>query len=144
VGASIWAVGFSKDGKSLAWGKTSERISPTNRGPLEYQISFPTTSRPLGSPKELKTDNNYFRAQNQWREWSLGTSSGKTGENAILEIRHQNHTQASIERKYTNGVDHLSYSFSPNGEIIISGGLGGILTAYSRSGKKNRRLYWPY
>ena len=136
VGASIWAVGFSKDGKSLAWGKTSKRVSPSNRGPLEYQISFPTTSRPLGSPKELKTDDNYLRAQNQWREWSLGTSSGKTGKNAILEIRHQNRIQARIERDATNGVAHLSYSFSPNGETIISGGIGGILTAYSRTGKK--------
>ncbi|TGO02503.1 hypothetical protein PN36_23940 [Candidatus Thiomargarita nelsonii] len=89
VRASTWAVGFSKDGKNLAWGKTSKRISPTNREPLEYHI-----------------------------------------------IRHNNRTQASIERGPTDGYGHWAYTFTPDGQTIISGGSNGVLTAYNRAGTK--------
>ena len=137
VGASTWAVGFSKDGKRLAWGKTSIQDSPTNRGPLEYRLSLPTPVRPLGRPKALKQDKNYLRAQDQWRSWSLRTrKGGNYGYQAILEIRNKNNIKASIERGITDGLDHLSYTFSPNGETIISAGSHGVLSAYNRTGKK--------
>jgi len=136
VGASTWAVGFSEDGKKLAWGKTDVGSQNAQREPLEYRLSLPTPSRPIGAPKALKQDNNYLRAQDQWRGWSLRTSSGKWGHSAILEIRHQNRTQASIERGSTDGYRHKSYTFTPNGQTIISGGGNGFLTAYNRAGNK--------
>jgi WD40 repeat protein len=58
------------------------------------------------------------------------------GYQAILEIRHQNRTVASIERDATDGYDHRSYTFTPNGQRIISGGASGVLTAYNRDGTK--------
>jgi WD40 repeat protein len=137
IGGNTWAVGFGKDGKSLAWGKTSKQISPTNRGPLEYHIALPTPTRPLGTPKPVKQDNNYLRAQDQWREWTLRTQQGGNyGYQAILEIRHNNRTQASIERGSTDGYGHSSYTFTPDGQTIISGGGSGVLTAYNRAGTK--------
>jgi WD40 repeat protein len=140
VEASTWAVGFGKDGKSLAWGKTPDYSSsnpPISRGPLEYHITLPTPERPLGTPKPLKQDNNYLRAQDQWRSWTLRTlQGGNYGYQAILQIRHNNRTQASIERGSTDGYGHRSYTFTPNGQTIISGGMSGVLTAYNRAGTK--------
>jgi WD40 repeat protein len=138
VGASTWAVGFGKDGKSLAWGKTWTQHNPAKGyGPLEYHITLPTPERPLGTPKPLKQDNNYLRAQDQWRSWTLRTlQGGNYGYQAILQIRHNNRTQASIERGSTDGYGHRSYTFTPNGQTIISGGMSGVLTAYNRAGTK--------
>ncbi|TGO02928.1 hypothetical protein PN36_16115 [Candidatus Thiomargarita nelsonii] len=137
VGTSTWTVGFSKDGKTLAWGKTWTQSCPTNRGPLEYHITLPTPTRPLGTPKPLNQDKNYLRAQDQWRSWTLRTrQGGNYGYQAILQIRHNNRTQASIERGVTDGLHHRSYAFTPDGQTIISGGGNGHLTAYNRAGTK--------
>ncbi len=139
VGASIWAVGFGADGKTLAWGKSTQAgWQVNNYGPLEYRLTLPTPERPLGAPKKItdKNSGNFRRAQDQWGDWTLHTRSGKTSQNAILEIRHQNRTNASIERGATSGYGHNAYSFTQNGQYIISGGGNGYLTAYKRDGNK--------
>ncbi len=61
---------------------------------------------------------------------------GDYGLNAILDIKNQNRTIASIKRGSTDGYGHTSYTFTPNGETIISGGGAGVLTAYQRNGSK--------
>ena len=137
VGASTWAVGFSQDGKTLAWGKTREISNINNMGLLEYSITLPTPNRPLGAPKALNNQaKNYQRAQDKWRGWTLRhRAGGHYGyQDAILEISHQNRTVASIERGSNDGYAHRSYTFTPNGQRIISGGGNGNLTAYNRDG----------
>jgi hypothetical protein len=42
---------------------------------------------------------------------------------------------ASITRDASNGLNHHTYSFSPDGETIVSGGSYGVMTAYDRKGK---------
>jgi len=66
----------------------------------------------------------------------LHSRSGKWGHDAILDIKNQNRTIASIERDGTDGYDHRAYTFTPNGQTIISGGANGVLTAYQRNGTK--------
>ncbi len=164
VGASVWTVGFSTDGRTLAWGNTSAQLSPTNRGPVEYRITLPTSdgfllsapqkisSRGAGSNPPLlkggtasfspnacitlKQKGEFCRAQDKWRDWTLRTRSGKWGSDSILEIRDQNRTVASIERGATDGYRHKSYTFTADGQRIISGGSNGWLTAYNRDGDK--------
>jgi len=138
VGASTWVVGFSSDGTEMGWGKTWTQSSPTNRGPLEYRLRLPSSDRPLGAPKEIKRNQNYLRAQDKWQDWSLQhRKGGNYGYNdAILDIQNQNRTVASIERDSTDGYDHRSYTFTPNGQTIISGGSNGVLTAYQRDDSK--------
>jgi len=59
VGASIWAVGFSQDGKNIGWGKSYGRTSTSmttpinNRGPLEYHLRLPSSYRRPGTPKQI-------------------------------------------------------------------------------------------
>ena len=43
--------------------------------------------------------------------------------------------QASIERGASDGFDHRSYTFSPDGRSIISGGSSGALMSYDLTGK---------
>ncbi len=143
VGAGIWAVGFSSDGSELGWGKIGIQ-QPNQAGKLEYTITLPSKSKGLdskqflGTPRKLSGSNRDFsRAQDKWRDWTLRTrKGGNYGYQAILDIRQQNRTVASIERGATDGYDHRSYTFTPDGERIISGGMAGVLTAYNRDGNK--------
>jgi len=138
VGASIWAVGFSASGRELGWGNTWTQASPTNRGPLEYRLTLPKAGNAfLGVPRQITNgENQFIRAQDVYGEWALRTRSGNTGQNAILDLRHHDSTVASIERDNTDGYRHRSYTFTPNGQRIISGGSNGVLTAYNREGEK--------
>jgi hypothetical protein len=92
----------------------------------------------LGTPRKLSDPNKVFsRAQDKWRGWTLRTrKGGNYGYQAILDIRQQNRTVASIERGSTDGYAHRSYTFTPDGERIISGGGMGVITAYNRDGNK--------
>ncbi len=77
------------------------------------------------------------RASATHGEWSLQhRKSGNYGRDAILDIQRDGQVFASIERGPTDGHDHRAYSFSPDGETIISGGSWGVITAYDRQGKK--------
>ncbi len=145
VGASIWAVGFSEDGTDIGWGKTG--IQQYNQaGKLEYHLRLPSSDRRLGTPKQIpppfakggRGDFNYLRAKDKWQDWSLShRKGGNYGDNdAILDIKNQNRTVASIKRGSTDGYGHSSYTFTPSGQTIISGGSNGVLTAYQRNGSK--------
>ncbi len=139
VGASTWAVGFSADGQAIAWGKTSGPQSANQRGPLEYTLTLPTADRSLTHPQPLSSgESNFIRAQGQWRNSTLRhRAGGNYGyQDTILDIREQNRTVASIERSATDGYRHQSYTFTPDGQQIISGGSHGVLTAYNRNGHK--------
>ncbi|HEC85416.1 MAG TPA: hypothetical protein ENI48_09305, partial [Thioploca sp.] len=148
VGASTWAVGFSADGRTLAWGKTWTQHNPAKGyGPLEYTITLPASEGFLGAPRKISNRDKkpsfsqklgFSRAQDKWRNWTLRhRAGGHYGDkDAILEIRHQNRTKASIERGTTDGYAHRSYTFTPDGQRIISGGANGVLTAYDRDGNK--------
>jgi len=133
-GGAVWAVGISSDGKRLAWGKTWES-NTTSRNPLEYQLPIAPS---LGSPSKLGQANiNWQRAVANLGAWSLQHTKGNNYRNdAILEIRQNGQVQARIERGPTDGYDHRAYSFTPDGQTIISGGGNGVLTAYDRQGQK--------
>ena len=146
VGASSWAVGFSADGRELAWGNSTKSGGQINDyGPLEYRFALPKAEAldskvALDSlvPRRMTEGGRGFsRAQVVFGDWTLRTrQGGNYGYQAILDIRHHNRTVASIERGTTDGLAHRSYTFTPNGQRIISGGSAGVLTAYNREGEK--------
>src|SRR5262249_952265 len=53
---------------------------------------------------------------------------------AVLDIMKSGQVVASIERGSFDGYRHLSYSFTRDGRMVISGG-SGFLTAYNLDGK---------
>ncbi len=144
AGASTWAVGFSADGRELAWGYVdpcpNEVSCPNKLGPLEYRLTLPKSDalEAFLVPRKITDGGSHFiRAQDVHGDWALRTrQGGNYGYQAILDIRHHDSTKASIERGDTDGLDHRSYTFTPNGQRIISGGSHGVLTAYNRDGDK--------
>jgi len=133
-GGAVWSVGISNDGNRLAWGY--QHMTALNQATtLEYQLPIAPS---LGSPSSLGQANvNWQRALANLGAWSLQhRKGGNYGGDAILEIRHNGQVQARIKRGPTDGYDHRAYSFTPNGQTIISGGGSGVLTAYNRHGQK--------
>ncbi len=85
----------------------------------------------------INQENNYISTQGKWGDWSLRLplprGFNRLPKGAKLEIRNQNNIEASIQR---DGYVHSSFTFTPNGQTIISGGSNGVLTAYDRAGNK--------
>ena len=161
-GQSVWAVGFSADGRRIGWGNRFAApggTTPVNdRGPLQYAFTLPSAKEPLSQPQRLDgpptevggglpppqilgetivpADEAFRRAAGAHDEWSLSRREGGQYDLfAILDIKKGEQVVASVERGHFDGYEHRSYSFSPDGETIFSGGNTGVLTAYDRAGK---------
>jgi WD40 repeat protein len=142
TGKPAWAAGFSADGKAIGWGNQNSNpggTTPANdRGPLQFALALPLGSENLGTPTQLgeAAAKNFRRAVDEQDGWSLAhRKGGAYGYNAILGIKQGERVAASIERGPTDGYRHRSYSFTPDGQTIISGGNNGFLAAYDRAGK---------
>jgi WD40 repeat protein len=126
TGAPVWATGFAATGSAIAWGQTWVRHDPAGGyGPLSYRLDLPQTGRVLGSPEPLSATppDAYVRARAQNGPYTLNHHSGGAyGYDAILTIAKSGKTIARIERGLTTGFEHRSYTFSPSGRLIISGG----------------------
>jgi WD40 repeat protein/uncharacterized caspase-like protein len=131
TGRPGWAVGFSADGRSIAWGNTSRSKAHDGRGPLEYSMRLPTAGEALGEPEPVAGQEGWVRANATFGPWSLQhREGGQYGYDAILDILQDGAAEASIERGSTDGFQHRAYGFTPDGQTIISGGDGGYLAAY--------------
>lgn len=148
TGAPAWAVGFSSDGETIAWGHAGSLKSYNERGPLQFQLRLPSAKAGLGSPERLAdTDvSSFVRARETFGNLSLAhRPGGNYGYvDAILDIREtanaqepaQSTTLKSIERTgSTDGYAHLAYSFTADGKAIVSGGRNGLLRSYDLQGK---------
>ncbi len=147
-GASLWAAGFAKDGRSVGWGKTWKEMSYLSKNPIEFQLALPQKAgtqksgphqaalalSPAPSPSKAKT---FLRAQTRHGNWSLARrKGGKYGHYAHLDILQKGKTNATLTRGATDGYDHIAYSFSPDGQTILSGGRNGKLYSYDRKGNR--------
>jgi WD40 repeat protein len=138
-GQTIWAVGFAKDGGAIGWGQTFAYTSDLDRGPLEYRFDL----------KRLKPDNGGFspstmlRAQDRIGSLELSTESGGAhGHPLRLHVRSQPFGKRllTIERGPDDGYRHSAYTFTPDAQHILSGGLNGMLTLYTLGGEIRARL----
>lgn len=143
-GQPVWSVGFSSDGKKLAWGQVSEGIADgpaiNRRGPLQQAIPLPSDQSSLLLPQRLASPDSapgdeFVRAVTRSGEWSLShRGGGQFGYAANLDITERGQVVKSIRRDESNGGVHRAYTFSPDGSMIISGGGQGVITAYDRLG----------
>jgi hypothetical protein len=129
TGSPILGVAFSPDGQ-IAWG-TKDRAS------IEYELRIPSGTRGLGRPERVDGGNQGFaRALVTHNGFALAhREGGAYGYSAILDVKKDGRTQTSIERAPAQGYAHISYSFSPDGQLIISGGGNGVLNAYDLTGR---------
>ena len=139
TGAMGWSVGFSPDGRRIAWGSTYNEKSTNERGPLEYQLQLPGANQSLGRPERIgeEAGKSFLRARWSQGAYALGTRrGGNFGFDALLDIKKDGKTVATIERGAADGYDHRSYGFSPDGKTIISGGSNGFFHAFDLAGKR--------
>ncbi len=138
TGSPTWAVGFSADGSSIAWGKKLAAKDQNNRGPLEIAFRLPAAGAGLADPEPVASQAGWIRAIPRFGLLSLShRKGGKYGNDAILDVLTSGKPSGvSIERGSTDGFQHRSYGFAPDGQQIISGGDGGSLAAYTLDGRK--------
>jgi len=127
-GASVWAVGFSRDGRRMTWGQASRQDNPLIRGPLKQSLDLKTLT--LNNVPENSTD--YLRATDTHGPYGLThKKGGDYGYDAILELSKNSTVLARVERGTTDGSGHWCYTFTPDGRFVVSGGANGVLTLYT-------------
>ena len=139
AGQAVWAAAFSSDSRQITWGQTL-RGTPdiNNRGPLEMILRLPDAGEAIGEPSRVSNAQDFVRAQASFGAFTLRHRAGGAfgRDDGVLEILNNGQVQARIARDTTNGVRHRSYTFTPDGQTIISGGANGVLTAYQLDGSK--------
>jgi WD40 repeat protein len=139
TGSQRWSAGFSKDGRRLAWGSRPTQVN--QGGLLELEIRLPSQGEALGQPERIDpatAAGMFVEAHPKHGAYALAQRSGGAygyGD-AILDINKDGRTGASIERGSKDGYQHRAYTFSPDGQTIVSGGANGFITAYDLNGKK--------
>lgn len=138
-GKRIWSVGFAKDGRSIAWGKTFKQSGYSMyqiRGPLEqaFQIKEDGRKYDLAMGGELHADTGYLRALESVGPWSIRTKNGKI--HPTLQILKNGSVEHEITRGPTDGNYHRSLTLTPDGQTVISGGSWGVITSYNPQTRK--------
>jgi len=138
-GKAIYLVSFSTEGKKIAWGG-HDYISTPKIEQLKKQLDLPSLNTSFGHP-QLLTSKNWLFEKTQFQDWRLDlhkneniSKSKDNIDNTRLDIFYKKEIKNTI--KLTNNSNHISYSFSPNGKVIVSAGHFGVLEAYNRQGKK--------
>jgi WD40 repeat protein len=136
-GKTIWSVGFSKDGRSIAWGEKWTILSVYKFGSLEqsFQIKSDSKTYELSMGPKLESDSGFIRGIESVGPWSIRTKTGKIHE--TLEILKNGRVVHEITRGPADGYDHRSLTLTPDGQTVISGGSNGHITSYNpQTGKK--------
>lgn len=138
TGQGVWAVGFSKDGGSLAWGHSHREKSSNNRGPLEFTLRLPSKNRATGEPRKFSGNSAIFRrAVGRLRRTRLQhREGGEWGYYADLNVISKGKVRATIRRDENSGYAHNGYSLTPDGREIITGAGNGWLSVFDTSGSK--------
>ncbi len=140
IGQQIWAVAFSSDSRRIAWGNSAGKSwSPNNYGPLERALTLPGPGETLPGPESLKGEAGWVQAETTAGDLSVQhrKESGR-GFDAFLDIiKDGKQSGVSLQRRTAaDGFTHRSYSFTPDGKMVVSGGGSGILIAYGIDGQK--------
>ena len=138
IGRAVWSVGFSADSRFIAWGIEKPEGGTARAGPLAFTLRLPTQDSATGEPKQLGKDTaNFSRAELKHGDLSLATrASGDFGYLDLLDVVQDGKVVATIKRGEKEGYAHNTYSLTPDGKAVISGGGHGFLTAYDLKGRK--------
>ena len=140
TGAPGLAVAFSGDGQRIGWGtKGKVGWAVNDRADLALQVRLPVNASGLGRPERIDEANakGFVRARATHGGYALANrKGGPYGYDAILDVTKDGQTQVSIELGPTDGYLHSAYSFTPDGQTIISGAGSGFLTAYDLKGQR--------
>jgi WD40 repeat protein len=131
TGRTIYAVGFSPDGRYLSWGHTAIYTSPNHQGPLEHRFDLTQLTRLPGG----LSDASPVQALARLGTFSLVLEQGGPYQhNARLHVHDGARRLSTIERGHADGYRHSAYTLTPDGQGVLSGGLNGVLRLYARDG----------
>jgi WD40 repeat protein len=136
-GRTIYAVGFSRDGRYLSWGHTSDYVSPNQRGPLEYRFDLTQLVRLPGGLPEAAAMRALERLNDLWFATEHGAASDYPYR---LHVHHGQRRLSTVEWGHTDGYRHSAYTFTPDGQSVLSGGMNGVLRLYALDGKLRATL----
>ena len=133
-GKTIWAVGFGRDGKSIAFGKSNVNPNIFNRGPLEQSFNIKDDPS-IGNI--LNDEKDYIRAVEKVGSISIRTKNADY--HPTLLIYKGKEIIQKINRNFQSGFDHRGITLTHDGNMVISGGGNGALASYdTTTGKKIR------
>jgi len=139
-GARLPFAGLSRDGSRLIWGNTFKSASKANDWSVpRFQLRLPTRQHPmLGQPETLPASEakDVVGPRVTYSSWSLTHAPGGSYVNGTLEIRKDGKVEQRITLDRTNGFAHNSYSFTPDGQAVVSGGANGSLIVYDLKGQR--------
>lgn len=136
-GQAVWSAGISKDGRQIAWGHVSHSGTPNEISALTNMLRLPEGDRPTGEPRPIAAEDEFVRAVARVEALGLShRSTGDFGYNDTVEISSTGQISASILRGERDGYAHTSYSFTPDGRAVITGGGNGYLSIHDPAGRK--------
>lgn len=138
AGEPVRSVGFSKDGRSVAWGKKKDKANgrANHWGLVDriFQLETETGENDLLMKTEQVKQSDYVRARESVGPWSIRIKKRPAQALQILEharVRHE------ISRTPLDGYGHMSFTLTPDGNTVISGAANGHLSSYdAHSGQK--------
>ena len=136
-GQTINAVAFSKDTRFISWGYKFKFTSINDKGPLEHRFDMRALVRFAGGIESSEA----VRAKEHAGNLSLTVERGGPYHyDYRLHVEGEGQRLSTIERGGTDGYSHSAYSFTPDGQSLLSGGQNGELRLYSLDGKTRARL----
>ncbi len=142
TGRQVWNVGFAAEGRNIAWGNSYSGLKypdgVNKRGPLEISLRLPGNGEMLSEPQPVDNLEGWASARDSFGPLSLRLRMGaRTGRYPILDLLNEGQPSGvSIELNAMDGVQHRSFTFSPDGRQIVSGGNAGMLWVYGLDGNK--------
>jgi WD40 repeat protein len=136
-GRTIYAVGFSPDGRYLSWGHTPDASDPHTLGSLEYRFDLTQLVRLPGGLPEATA----IRAQVRLGALTLVSErSGPYDDPSRLHVYRGQQRLSTVEWGNTDGYRHSAYTFTPDGQGVLSGGMHGVLRLYTLNGQLRATL----
>jgi WD40 repeat protein len=135
AGAPVFGVGFAPDGRSIAWGNTTQQ-GVDKKPQLTHRLRLPLDRAPLGAVERIATSDGFARASTQHGAWSVAfKGAGPMLVNTrFLEVSKDGKPQAEIDLagRGTSGTSPMA--FTPDGQTVLIG-LAPAIDAYAVSGR---------
>lgn len=129
----LWAYAGGEKGLSVAWDTLFDPLTLNKRG-LPAHALQPARGETAG-----QTAGDRLSVVNKISHGPLSLGLRREGlyeGDTVLEVTKEGKTVGRIVRDAASGLEHRAYSFTPNGEAVISGGVNGALSAYDLSGRQ--------